>query len=187
MATLPADEDYARGVLSVFQARGIRPRKSMRVGEVKTAFLSQNMGRAADFDAAIDYAASQGWLSVAFDNIRLASPGDEDYARAVLSIFRARGVRPRQSMRVGEVKAAFLSHNMGRAADFDAAIEYASSHGWLSVAFDYIRLTAPGDEEMHTVPEFRPARPRRIVPMIRALGRGLARSKGLEPPLRLKN
>ena len=187
MAALPADEDYARAVLLIFQARGVQPRQSLRVGEVRTAFLSYNMGRAADFDAAIDCAASQGWLSVAFDSIRLASPGDEDYARAVLSIFQAKGIQARQSMRVGEVKAAFLSHDMGRAADFDAAIEYASSHGWLSVAFDYIRLTVPGDEEMHTVPEFRPARPRRTLPLIRALGKGLARSTGLESPLRLKN
>ncbi len=187
MPTLPAHEDYARAVLSIFQARGVRPRQSMRVGEVKTAFLSHNMGRTADYDAAIEYAASQGWLSVVFDSIRLASPGDEDYARAVLSIFQARGVRPRQSLRVGEVKTAFVSHNMGRAADFDAAIEYAESQGWLSVAFDYIRLTVPGDEEMHTVPEFRPARPRRSLPLTKALGKGLVRSRGLEPPLRLKN
>jgi len=114
-------------------------------------------------------------------------PAHEGYARAVLSIFQARGVRPRQSLRVGEVKTAFVSHNMGRAADFDAAIEYAESQGWLSVAFDYIRLTVPGDEEMHTVPEFRPARPRRSLPLTKALGKGLVRSRGLEPPLRLKN
>ena len=114
-------------------------------------------------------------------------PADEDYARAVLSIFQARGVPPRQSLRVGEVKAAFLSHNMGRAADFDAAVDYAASQGWLSVAFGSIRLTPPGDEEMHTVPEFRPARPPRFLPLITALGRGLVRSRGLEPPLRLKN
>ena len=121
-----------------------------------------------------------------------ALPADEDYARAVLSIFQARGVRPRQSMRVGEVKAAFLSQNMGRAADFDAAIEYAESQGWLSVAFDYIRLTEAGDEEMHTVPEFWPVRPRRLLPLFTSVrrglvGKGLVRSRGLEPPLRLKN
>ena len=114
-------------------------------------------------------------------------PADEDYARAVLSIFQGRGVRARQSLRVGEVKTAFLRQNMGRGPDFDAAVEYAASQGWLSVAFDSIRLTAPGDEEMHTVPEFRPAPPRRFLPLVRALGRGLVRSRGLEPPLRLKN
>ena len=99
MATLPADEDYARAVLSIFQGRGVRPRQSLCVGEVKAAFLRHNMGRAADFDPAIEYAARRGWLSVAFDSIRLASPGDEDYARAVLSIFQGRGIRARQSMR----------------------------------------------------------------------------------------
>ena len=114
-------------------------------------------------------------------------PADEDFARALLSICQGRGVRPRQSLRVGEVKAAFLRQNMGRAVDFDEAIEYAASQGWLSVAFDSIRLTAPGDEEIQTAPEFWPVRPRRFLPLIRALGKGLVRSRGLEPPLRLKN
>lgn len=114
-------------------------------------------------------------------------PADEDYARAVLSIFQTRGVRPRQSLRVGEVKFAFLRRNMGRAEDFDAAVQYAASQEWLSVAFDSIRLTEPGDEEMHTVPEFRTAPPPRLLPLIKAPGKALVRSRGLEPPLRLKN
>ena len=185
MASLPADEDYARAILSIFQR--VRPRHSMRAGEVKAAFLSRNMGRAEDFDAAVDYAARQGWISVAFDSIRLTPPGGEDYARAVLSIFQGKGVHPRQSMRVGEVKAAFLSQNMGRAEDFDAAVDYAGRQGWLSVAFGSIRLTGPGDEEMHTVPEFWPVRPRRLLPLFRSVRKGLVRSRGLEPPLRLKN
>lgn len=179
MATLPADEDYARAVVSIFQARSARPRQPMGAGEVKAAFLSRNMGRPADFDAAIDYAASQGWLSVAADGIRLAPPGAEDYARAVLSIFQARRLVPPQSLPIGEVRPAFVNHDMGRAADFDAGIEYAAKQGWLSVAFDRIRLTAPGDEEMRTAPEFRPVRPRRLLPLIKAFGKNLVRSRAM--------
>ncbi len=40
---------------------------------------------------------------------------------------------------------------MGRLADFEAAIEYAASRGWLALALDMIRLTTPGAEEMETV------------------------------------
>ncbi len=78
-------------------------------------------------------------------------PADEDYARALLSIFQAKNIRARQSLRIGEVKAAFLRRNMGRLADFDAALQYAMSQGWLGLAFDMLRLTAPGAEEMQTV------------------------------------
>ncbi len=78
MATLPADEDYARAVLSIFQARRIRARQSLRLGEVRTAFLLKNMGRLADFEAALQYAASRGWLALALDMIRLTTPGAEE-------------------------------------------------------------------------------------------------------------
>ena len=78
-------------------------------------------------------------------------PADEDYARAVLWIFQARRIRARQSLRLGEVRSDFLRKNMGRLADFDAAIQYAASRGWLALALDMIRLTPPGAEEMETV------------------------------------
>jgi hypothetical protein len=81
-------------------------------------------------------------------------PADEDYARAVLSIFQAKNMRAQQSLRAGDVRAAFLRRNMGRLADFDAALQYAVSEGWLRLAFDMIRLTAPGAEEMETVVGF---------------------------------
>jgi len=81
-------------------------------------------------------------------------PADEDYARALLLIFQAKKIRARQSLRIGEVRAAFLLKNMGRLADFDAALQYAMSQGWLGLAFDMIRLTAPGAEEMQTVAGF---------------------------------
>ena len=78
-------------------------------------------------------------------------PADEDYARAVLAIFRAKDVRARQSLRVGDLEAAFLNRNMGRRADFEAALQYATSQGWLARVLDMIRLTPPGAEEMQTV------------------------------------
>ncbi len=78
-------------------------------------------------------------------------PADEDYARAVLSIFQARRIRARQSLRVGEVRAAFLRKNMGRLADFEAALQFATSRGWLALALDMLRLTPPGADEMQTV------------------------------------
>lgn len=81
-------------------------------------------------------------------------PADEDYARALLLIFKARKVGARQSLRQSEARAAFLFHNMGRLADFDAALQYAMSRGWLALALDMIRLTAPGAEEMQSVGGF---------------------------------
>ncbi len=81
-------------------------------------------------------------------------PADEDYARALLCIFRARKVGARQTLRLSEAKAAFLRGNMGRLVDFEAALQYAMSRGWLALALDMVRLTAPGAEEMQSVAGF---------------------------------
>lgn len=81
-------------------------------------------------------------------------PADEDYARALLSIFKARKVRVRQSLRLSEARATFLRENMGRLADFEAALQYALSQGWLGMAMEWIRLTAPGADEMVSVGGF---------------------------------
>jgi hypothetical protein len=81
-------------------------------------------------------------------------PADEDYARALLSIFNAKKIKARQSLRLSEAQAAFLRQNMGRIADFEAALQYAMSRGWLALALDMIRLTAPGAEEMQSVAGF---------------------------------
>ena len=78
-------------------------------------------------------------------------PADEDYARALLSIFGASGLRPLQSLGLDRVRTMFLDRNMGRAADFEAALDYAVSLGWLSSGFGRVRLTAPGDDEMQTI------------------------------------
>jgi hypothetical protein len=78
-------------------------------------------------------------------------PADEDYARSVLAIFGLRKARARESLAVGDVEAAFLFHNMGKRADFEAALLYATGQGWLTRALDRVRLTALGAEEMQTV------------------------------------
>jgi hypothetical protein len=89
MPTLPADEDYARALLSIFGARRLLPMQSLRQGDVKATFLAQNMGREFDFDAALDYAISRGWLRAGFGSIRLTTPGDEE----VQTIWPGRGLR----------------------------------------------------------------------------------------------
>ena len=58
MAILPADEDYARALLAIFKAKKIGVRQTLRLREARAAFLFQNMGRLADFDAALQYATS---------------------------------------------------------------------------------------------------------------------------------
>ena len=78
-------------------------------------------------------------------------PADEDYARALLSVFQLKKVRPRQSLLYAEARAAFLARNHGREADFEAALSYAVSQRWLWSGFGMLRLTAMGDEEMHTI------------------------------------
>ena len=54
MPRLPADEDYARALLSIFSASGLRPLQSLGLDEVRAMFLDRNMGREFDFDAALD-------------------------------------------------------------------------------------------------------------------------------------
>ena len=78
-------------------------------------------------------------------------PADEDYARALLTIFSERGLQAQQSLRLDDAKAAFLARNMGRAFDFDAALEYAILRGWLWTGFGSVRLTRTGDDEMQDI------------------------------------
>jgi hypothetical protein len=78
MASLPADEDYARSVLAIFGLKNLRLRESLAVSDAKAAFLCQNMGRPSDFDAALEHAASEGWLTRSFDRIRLTTLGAEE-------------------------------------------------------------------------------------------------------------
>src|ERR1700677_4616961 len=75
-------------------------------------------------------------------------PADEDYARAVLTIFRGSRVQAKQSLKSSHVKAEFLSHNLGRAPDYDAAVEYALEQGWVTLQLGAIRLTEVGFAEL---------------------------------------
>ena len=75
-------------------------------------------------------------------------PADEDYARAVLTIFRGSRVQAKQSLKSSHVKAEFLSHNLGRAFDYDAAVEYALEQGWVTLQLGAIRLTEVGFAEL---------------------------------------
>jgi hypothetical protein len=78
-------------------------------------------------------------------------PANEDYARSVLAIFSSKNARPRESLAVSDVQAAFLIQNMGSPADLEAALQHAASEGWLTRSLDWIRLTTLGAEEMQTV------------------------------------
>lgn len=75
-------------------------------------------------------------------------PADEDYARSVLTIFRGRRVQAKQSLKSTQVKADFLSHNLGRAPDYDAAVAYALEQGWITLQLGVIRLTEAGFAEL---------------------------------------
>jgi hypothetical protein len=75
MATLPADEDYAKAMLTIFSARGVRAGESLKADEVGAEFQKRNLGRAADYEAALSYAADRGWLRVELGRIRLTKGG----------------------------------------------------------------------------------------------------------------
>lgn len=78
MASLPADEDYARSLLAIFLLKNVRARESLTVSDAKAAFLVQNMGSPGDFEAALQHAASEGWLTRSLDRIRLTTLGAEE-------------------------------------------------------------------------------------------------------------
>ncbi len=75
MATLPADEDYAKAILTIFRSKDVRAGQSLRASQVSGEFLARNMGRAADYEAGLQYSADQGWLTLELEMIRLTKPG----------------------------------------------------------------------------------------------------------------
>jgi hypothetical protein len=75
MTTLPADEDYAKAMLTIFRDRHVRPGQSLRAALVSSEFLAKNMGRAADYEAALTYCADQRWLTLEMQMIRLTKLG----------------------------------------------------------------------------------------------------------------
>ena len=75
-------------------------------------------------------------------------PADEDYARAMLTLFCEKQVSPRQSLCFDSVRAEFFHHNFGKSPDYDAAVAYASVQGWITLEYGQIRLTRTGFDEM---------------------------------------
>ena len=72
---LPADEDYAMGLLTIFNAHAVRPGQSLRASEVSGEFCRLNLGREDDYRAAVDYSVIRGWLRREFDRLRLTGGG----------------------------------------------------------------------------------------------------------------
>jgi hypothetical protein len=79
MATLPADEDYARAMLTIFAARNARAGESLPIDDLRRAFVAANYGRLADCEAALAYAETRGWVRRQLDRVRLAAAGHAEF------------------------------------------------------------------------------------------------------------
>jgi len=75
MATLPADEDYAKSVLAIFHAKHLRQGQTLRADQVNGEFLANNMGRQFDYEAGLAYALERHWLRLDLNRIRLTEAG----------------------------------------------------------------------------------------------------------------
>jgi hypothetical protein len=75
MATLPADEDYAMGLLTIFSAHAVRPGESLSAAEVGREFVLRNLGRPFDYDAAVAYSEGRGWIRCELGWLRLTGCG----------------------------------------------------------------------------------------------------------------
>jgi hypothetical protein len=73
-----------------------------------------------------------------------ALPANEDYAKAILSIFGARHIGPGQTLSEKLVSETFQARKMGRPVDYDDALQYAVERKWLTLQFGMVRLTAAG-------------------------------------------
>jgi hypothetical protein len=75
MTTLPADEDYARALMTIFAVDDVRAGQSLPAATLARLFGDRNFGAAADYQAALAYAIGQRWLAVAMDRVRLTADG----------------------------------------------------------------------------------------------------------------
>jgi hypothetical protein len=75
-------------------------------------------------------------------------PANEDYAKAILSIFSAKHIRPGQALRAEQVSGEFLAGGMGRTAEYEDALKYAIGQDWLRAQLNMIRLTDAGFAQM---------------------------------------
>jgi hypothetical protein len=78
MPTLPADDDYAHSLLTIFRAHRLHARQSLRLSDARADFLSQRLGYDPDFSAAVDFAIASGWLTLELDRLRLSERGDAE-------------------------------------------------------------------------------------------------------------
>jgi hypothetical protein len=76
---LPADEDYARALMTLFAAAGARPGESLPAGRISNQFVERNFGRAADYEAALAHAVARGWVKIALDRLRLTPAGFAEF------------------------------------------------------------------------------------------------------------
>jgi hypothetical protein len=71
-------------------------------------------------------------------------PTSEEFARALLAIFRGHNVRPGGVLLPRQVNMQFLTYG-GRADDYAAALQYAEEQGWLELGpNNTLRLTQAG-------------------------------------------
>jgi hypothetical protein len=75
VTVLPADEDYAKGLLTIFSAHQVRPGQSLPAAEVGREFVLRNLGRPFDYDAAVAYSRERGWLRCELGWLRLTGGG----------------------------------------------------------------------------------------------------------------
>jgi hypothetical protein len=71
VTVLPADEDYAMSLLSVFRSARVHARQTLDAQSVEREFLANNMGRQADFKAGLELAVDREWLKLELNRIRL--------------------------------------------------------------------------------------------------------------------
>jgi hypothetical protein len=78
VTVLPADEDYAMSLLSVFRSARVHARQTLDAQSVEREFLANNMGRQADFKAGLELAVDREWLKLELNRIRLTEKGFDE-------------------------------------------------------------------------------------------------------------
>ena len=75
-------------------------------------------------------------------------PTPEESARAILSVFKSKDVRPNEMLMAGQVNLQFLTDG-GKGADYAKGVKYAIEQRWLEPLTNHrIRLTETGFVEM---------------------------------------
>src|ERR1700730_14924403 len=94
----------------------------------------------------------------------MATVPTPESARAILSFFKLKDVRPNEMLMAGQVNQEFLT-NGGTAADYAEGIKYAIERGWLEpLTNNRFRLTETGFAE---IGRRRAAEPASVVSLMR--------------------